>query len=143
MEIRTDCGLLIKHISDAVGRKSNNQLRKDELTMSQMRFLGYLNEQMDRKVPLKELESEFEVAQSTVAGIISRLEKKEFVITEQNENDARAKNVYLSEKGQDLIADAEVYRIQSEDMLTAPLTEEETGELKRLLMKVYLATRTA
>ena len=58
----TECGMLIKQISDSIARMSNNELRKSGLTLSQLRYLEYLSESQNEPTPFKELEAHFMVS---------------------------------------------------------------------------------
>lgn len=69
------CGELIKRINDIIEKNANNNLNKEDITVSQFKMLIRLNETSDGSFTLKELEKYFGVAQSTIAGIASRLEK--------------------------------------------------------------------
>lgn len=72
-------GQLIKLLHDRLERHANNTLRGKDLTMTQVAVLMELQEAEQKQRSMKELERKFCVAQSTVAGIISRLEQKGFV----------------------------------------------------------------
>ena len=72
------CGMLFKQIHDELEKRTNNSLRSSDLTMAQMGALLVLREKSDKEMPLKELERSLRVAQSTAAGIVSRLEQKGF-----------------------------------------------------------------
>ena len=72
-------GQLIKLLHDRLERHANNTLRGKDLTMMQVAVLMELQEAEQKQRSMKELERKFCVAQSTVAGIISRLEQKGFV----------------------------------------------------------------
>lgn len=70
------CGELIKRLNDALGRKANNTLMCDDVTLSQIKVLATISEAANETITLKELEKHFEVKQATMAGIAARLEKK-------------------------------------------------------------------
>ena len=69
-------GFLIKQIHDRLEKQANNTLRGKDLTMMQISVLMELQEAEQKERSMKELERKFCVAQSTVAGIISRLEQR-------------------------------------------------------------------
>ena len=69
------CGELIKRLNDILGRCSNEELRADDMTSSQVKMLMIINETKDECITLKELEKHFGVAQATIAGTAARLEK--------------------------------------------------------------------
>ncbi len=73
-------GELIKRLNDKVEKAINNQLLTYDLTSTQSKMLVMLHLIPDHTAMLKELEKYFGVAQSTAAGIIARLEKKNLVL---------------------------------------------------------------
>lgn len=64
----TDCGMLIKLISDHMQSHANKLLNKINLTASQFRYLEYLNRN-DGPVSFKDFEKHFQTSQPTVSGI--------------------------------------------------------------------------
>ena len=71
-----DTGLLIKHIHDSLEKKANNELRDKDLTLMQVPILIKLKHAVNREMTMKEIEHRFHVAQSTTAGIVSRIKKR-------------------------------------------------------------------
>ena len=122
---RTECGLLIKQISDHISKTANNALRADNLTLSQLRCLEYIYESPKDKMPLKEIESHFHISQPTLAGIVARLTQKGLLNTEISESNARAKTASLTPQGNDLFHTFDERREMMENRLLASLSEEE------------------
>ena len=85
-------GQFIKLLHDRLEKQANNTLRAQDLTMMQVSVLMELQKTGRKQLSMKELERKFCIAQSTVAGIISRLEQKGFV---EAFGDAAAKRVKL------------------------------------------------
>lgn len=133
MEHTEDIGILLKQINDNLGRRANNELRNSDLTISQIRFLGFMCENGKERTPFKVLEKEFGVAQSTVAGIMRRLEKKGLVTTMPNEEDGRAKDALLTPSGKKIFENGKKHKMATESILTANLSAEECKELRRML----------
>lgn len=134
--MKTDCGMLIKQISDHIAKDANNALRSDDLTLSQLRCIEYMYSRVNDKIPLKDIEAHFHITQPTVAGIMSRLTKKGLVQMEVSESNARAKNVRLTEKGMLVFQMAEQSRDETENTLLMPLSQEERKQFYELLNKV-------
>ena len=120
-------GELIKRINAKVEKAINNQLLIYDLTSTQFKML----------VMLQELEKYFGVAQSTAAGIIARLEKKNLVASFSDENDKRVKHVRLTHDGLQICLSVRETIVETERKLFSGLTPEEQDELNRLLYKVY------
>lgn len=133
--VKTDCGLLIKQISDHIAKEANNTLRSSGMTLSQLRCLEYLYYRADT-VPMKDIEAHFHITQPTVAGLISRLTQKGLVQLVRNPDNARAKNAKLTELGVEVYIKSEQHRDKTESTLLAPLSEDERSQFVRLLRKV-------
>ena len=69
-------GWYIKRIDNALEKEANQNLQALNLTMQQNRVLILLAHAPAHTLSLKALEEHFSAAQSTVAGLVSRLEKK-------------------------------------------------------------------
>ncbi|MFI3230960.1 MAG: MarR family transcriptional regulator [bacterium] len=126
----------LKRINDYVERYGNNTLKEHDLTLAQCHVLGHLLNSEKQECTLKELEKSMNVAQSTSAGVVMRLEKKGFVITYTDPNDKRVKKVKLSDNAEELL---EVIRISMgsvEDRVLKSLTNIEKLTLKMLVDKI-------
>ncbi len=130
-------GELIKRINAKVEKAINNQLLTYDLTSTQFKMLVMLHLIPDHTAMLKELEKYFGVAQSTAAGIIARLEKKNLVASFSDENDKRVKHVRLTHDGLQICLSVRETIVETERKLFSGLTPEEQNELNRLLYKVY------
>ena len=134
---KTECGLLIKQISDHLSKSANNALRADNLTLSQLRCLEYIHENTKEKIPLKEIEAHFQISQPTLAGIIARLTQKGLVITEVSDINPRAKTVSITPEGKELFLKSDERREEMENILLASLSDEEKTAFYEMLKKVY------
>ena len=136
-------GLYIKRISDAMAKRANRSLQAHNLTLSQSLMLMTLADSEERIHSLKELEAHFHVAQSTMAGLVSRLERKGMLKTVTDPEDRRVKLVQLTRSGyetsQACIAD--IHR--DEELLTANLTGQEKLLLMDMLQRVYASLNDA
>ena len=136
MDIQDSCGTLLKQIHDALEKQANNSLRADGLTMAQVGVLLMLDRAEHRHMPLKELEKALHVAQSTAAGIVSRLEQKGLVESFGDAEDRRVKVVRLSEAGAGCCRTADARMAEAERQLLSSLTEAERDIFILLLRKV-------
>lgn len=136
MTTQNACGALLKQINDELEKRANNGLRADGLTMAQVGVLLALNGAETKQMPLKELERIIHVAQSTAAGIVSRLEQKGLVESFVDAEDRRVKVVRLSEAGARSCQTADQRMAETETQLLSALTETERGIFVMLLRKV-------
>lgn len=132
-------GWYIKRIDNALEKEANSNLQSLNLTMQQNRVLILLAHAEGNTLSLKTLEERFCAAQSTVAGLITRLEKKGLVEGLQDPSDKRVKLVRLTEEGIRVNAQSRQMVVNSEERLTALLTEDEKAVLLTCLQKVYEA----
>lgn len=136
MEQAQDCGMLIKQIHDELSKNANNALRSQNITLAQLEVLDQLNQAPEGRYSLKELEQILHVAQSTAAGIISRLEQKGFVAGFGDAGDRRIKRVQITPAGVECVRTALHHRAEAEELLLASLTEAERDVFYMLLKKV-------
>ena len=129
-------GRLFKQIDECMARRLNNSLQRLDLTASQMHFLMALNCH-GGTLALKEMEELFNMAQSTVAGLAARLEKKELVVTVPDPTDRRVKRIQITEKGRAAFRAATDDMLETEHLITSPLSEEEREALYSMLERVY------
>lgn len=136
MNERPDCGKLIKQIHDEMRKNINNAMRAQNMTMAQWDALLELDLVPEKQLSFKELEQRLHIAQSTTAGIISRLEQKGLVEGFGDPNDRRVKLARITPGGMARIAEAEQGRAEAEARLLAGLTETERDIFLALLKKV-------
>lgn len=136
MEKTQDCGILIKQINDELRKNGNNALRTKGITLAQLEALVELEQSPDGQRSLKELEQILHVAQSTVAGIVSRLEQKSLVTGLGDSADRRIKLAQITPKGVQCVQEALHHRNETEAKLLSGLTETEQDIFYTLLKKV-------
>lgn len=132
----TPNGLLIKQLHDRLEKYANNDLRSRDLTMMQVSVLQVLKLAEGQKMTMKELEHYFQIAQSTVVGIVSRLEKKELVEAFGDSSDKRIKVVHITPSGEACCKEASAHMEDVEEHLLSGLSQEEKNTLNNLLTKL-------
>ena len=128
-------GQLIKLLHDRLEKQANNTLRAQDLTMMQISVLMELQKAELKQLSMKELERRFCIAQSTVAGIISRLEQKGFVEAFGDAADKRVKLVHITPAGEACCKEAAGYMEQAEQTLLQGFSEEEKTMFNLLLAR--------
>ena len=136
MEQRYSCGALVKQIHDALEKDANNMMRPKGLTMAQFSVLMILREAEGLQAPLKELERALHVAQSTAAGIVSRLEQKRYVTCYTSQEDRRIKMVSLTPEGLECCRQADQGMAEAESKIFSGMTQAEQDIFYVLLKKV-------
>lgn len=134
-------GQLIKLLHDRLEKQANNTLRRKDLTIMQISVLIELQNAERKQHSMKELERKFCVAQSTVAGIISRLEQKGFVEAFGDASDKRVKVVHITPAGEACCREAAGYMAEAEQMLLNGFSEEEKALFNQLLARAAENTK--
>lgn len=129
-------GPQIKMLSERIEKRANNSLAQFGITLSQMRVLVTLYYSQEGIYSLKELEKIFNFSQQTIAGIVSRLEKKGLLESAVDEQDRRVKKVLITENGKKLAETAQHETRAIEQWLTECFSEEEKETFKQLLLKI-------
>lgn len=134
-------GWFIKRIGNALAKEAAHNMQTHALTIQQAHALVTLKHAPGGSLTLKELEEQFCAAQSTVAGLVTRLEKKGLVEGYADPGDKRVKRVRLTEAGLNMHQTCRQDVVDSEKRLVAHLTEEEKASFLALLRKVYDAVK--
>lgn len=136
MKSENSCGLLLRQINNSLEKRANNDLRARDLTLAQVSALLSIQKTKEKQVTFKELEKILHLAQSTTAGIISRLEQKKLVEIHGDVSDKRIKYVCITPLGEQCCKEAEDSMEKTEEILLSPLTDEERSLFYNLLQKV-------
>lgn len=136
MTNHVSCGKLLKQINDELRKRLDNQMRSQDLTIAQLDVLLELYYSSEKQMSMKQLEKNLHVAQSTTAGIVSRLEQKKMVERFGDAADKRMKMVRITQGGTERILEMEQGKKQTEELLFSGLTETEQDILYSLLKKV-------
>lgn len=129
------CGPLIKLLHDRLEKQANNTLRAQDLTLMQVSVLLELQRAEQAQLSMKALERRFGVAQSTVAGIVSRLEQKGLVEPAGDAADKRVKLVRITPAGRDCCAEAAGYMDAAEQKLLHGFSDAERRTFCALLQR--------
>ena len=139
MEEQYRIGWHVKVLSNLIKREVGNygcEKCSDELTGNNMFIIGYLAKNGEKDIFQKDLEEVFSVRRSTMSAIILRMEKKGFLVRESVAYDARLKKLVLTEKGRRIHEMIESKVAETEEKLSACLSEEEKKTLCFLLEKL-------
>lgn len=136
MEQKETYGTFIHQIHNTIEKSMNNQLRKKRLTLSQMNVLITLVAVPEKKLSFKDVEKHLTLAQSTTAGLISRLEQKELVAVMGDRDDKRIKYVEITALGMKYYEDAKLEMNDTEEKLVSCLSQTERKTFLSLLKKV-------
>ena len=85
---------------------------------------------------LSSLSERIRAQNSTVTGIIDRMEREELVVRERSTSDRRVVFIRLTEKGKRVASDVQVEPLSIFRMVLATLSREDTSDLLRVLSKL-------
>ena len=139
-ERKQDVGRLLGMIHNGVHRRMVNSPAHREvegMTGKNGWIIGFLSKNEGCPVYQKDLEKEFNVTRSTASKVITLMEKKGFVARRGVENDARLKEIVLTEKGRMLACKMQRDFEEMEAKLTAGFSREERELLLDFLTRIY------
>lgn len=110
----------------------NEALSQMELTASQGCAMGFLSHQTEPPLA-KDFEEAFHLSHSCAAGILSRLEKKNFIEFRTDPEDRRCKRIYILPKGKACHDHMHEAMDAIEQRMTRDFTPEERELFSRLL----------
>jgi len=123
-------------LGNAVTWYKNMRTQFFDMTSSQGEAVKFIMKNYRRReISAADLMEEFGLSQSTVAGIISRLEAKELIYRFPDPEDGRKIFLRPTEKGMELDERLKQVGVDTEAVLLAGFTEEEKEEFNRLLLK--------
>ena len=125
-------GPRLKMLHFCTNQAITNALGEMDLTAAQGHILAYLSRHSEPPCP-RDLEEVFHLSHPTVSGLLTRLEKKEFIALRPDKQDKRCKRIYLLSKGE-ACNQAMGQHIQAiEQQMVRNFSEEEQKQFARLL----------
>lgn len=108
----------------------------DDDTIMYGRILGFIRQNSDHPVYQKDIEQSMALNKSTVSIILKKLEDKGYLYRASVKEDARLKQILLTDLGTQTIITLGSALDEADEQLIKGLTEEETDTLISLLHKV-------
>ena len=127
-------GRLLKILHWCTDQTMTHALEAMELTSAQGRILGFLAHREEPPCP-KDIEEEFQLTHPTVSGLLTRLEKKDFIELRPDPTDRRCKRVYILPKGYECAEMMHQTIRNNEERLVQGFTEEEKTVFAQLLTR--------
>lgn len=97
--MKTHYGPRLKMLHFCTDQAITNAVTEMELTAAQGHILSFLSHRSTPPCP-RDIEEAFRLSHPTVSGLLSRLEKKEFIAIRPDEQDKRCKRIYILPKGE-------------------------------------------
>ena len=127
-------GHLLRILHWCTDQSMTGALDELELTAAQGHIMGFLAHRKEPPCP-KDIEAEFRLSHPTVSGILTRLEKKDFIEILPDVNDRRCKRVHLRPKGKECLETMHGVIRANETRLVEGFTEEEQALFADLLKR--------
>ena len=134
----------IRRVDNLIFRKINQFAREngvEQATHMHGWIIEYLYRHRDAAVFQRDIEREFSITRSTVTNILQLMERKGYIERRSVPQDARLKQLVLTEEGIRFHENTIRSFHQTDDYVARLLTEEENTELLRLLNKLYLGLK--
>ena len=129
----------MRRVNNLIFRKINQFHRENEVedvTPMHEWIIEYLYRHRDAAVFQRDIEREFSITRSTVTNILQLMERKGYIERRSVPQDARLKQLVLTEEGIRFHENTIRSFHQTDDYVAGLLTEEENTELLRLLNKL-------
>ena len=129
----------IRRVDNLIFRKINQFHREnnvDNVTPMHDWIMSYLYWHKNEPVYQRDIEREFSITRSTVTNILQLMERKGYIQRQSVPQDARLKQLVLTEEGVRFHENTILSFHQTDDYVANLLTEEENAELLRLLNKL-------
>ncbi len=127
-------GHLFRVLHCAISQSMTQALGQMELTSAQGRIMGYLARRTEPPCA-KDIEEEFHLSHPTVSGLLSRLEKKNFIEFRPDERDGRCKRIFISPKGRDCHEIIYNTILENEKRIVHGFSQEEQAQFAELLTR--------
>lgn len=127
-------GYLLKVLSGCMKASMDNALASMDLTSAQGRIMGYLA-QRSQPPCSRDIEETFHLSHPTVSGLLSRLEKKDFIELRPDETDRRCKRIYVLPKGDELHETMNRVILDNEAQVVAGFSPEERELFTSMLLR--------
>ena len=105
-----------------------------DLTSAQGHIMGYLA-QRSQPPCSRDIEETFHLSHPTVSGLLSRLEKKDFIELRPDETDRRCKRIYVLPKGDELHETMNRVILDNEARVVAGFSPEERELFTSMLLR--------
>lgn len=129
----------VKALNHIITRKilaSADKAGVDKVTFMHGWIMCYINDNRDRDIYQKDLETEFGISRSTVTNILKIMEKKGYIERVSVENDARLKKLILTERGKVTYSILKNTLSDNEARVNSLLSEEEKNTFLILIRKL-------
>lgn len=127
-------GRTFRRLDCAMRQSMDGALSSMDLTFSQGHIMGYLVHS-EQPPCAKDIEDRFQLSHPTVSGLLSRLEKKEFIALRPDPEDRRRKLVYILPKGKQCNETMHAVIRDGEERLLTGFSQKEREQFQQYLLR--------
>lgn len=132
-------GYQLKALNHMFRRDMESSIRKngfEGMSVINAWIIDYLAHNEDKAIYQKDIERNFKIGKSSMAGTLKMMEEKEFIVRMSVKGDARLKRVCLTDKGREYARKMEQGRDNMEKKVCKGLTEEEITLFFQVIKKM-------
>jgi DNA-binding MarR family transcriptional regulator len=112
----------------------SKKIEEMDITYSQLMVLRVINNEPG--ITAKEILMIMDSDKATLSGIITRLEKADFIYRVKNDKDGRVRNIYLAEGSEDVCNKVTILEENCMSDIANGLSPDEMNEFNRLMDKI-------
>lgn len=127
-------GYMARMLHGCASQAMNEALSSMDLTSAQGHLMGFLAHS-DQPPCARDIEEAFHLSHPTVSGLLSRLEKKEFLEFRPDPEDRRCKRIYILPKGRECLEVMEATIRNNEKRLLRGFSPEEQKQFADYLTR--------
>lgn len=127
-------GHMIRILHRGISQAVTGAMAQMDLTSAQGRIMGFLAKRGSPPCA-KDIEEEFNLSHPTVSGLLSRLERKNFIEFRPDEQDKRCKRIYILPKGE--ACNERIYHVilENERLIVRGFSEDEKVQFADFLTR--------
>lgn len=118
-----------------IGETAKNLLKEFDLNKTQANILFTLHSHAF--LSQKELAEHLNVTAPSITSAIQKMERNDYIMRRQDENDQRIMRLGLTEKGEACIAHVKQVARQMDELIFRGMSAEERMLLRRLMIQIY------
>ena len=131
-------GQIIKQMSNILINDLNKRLKKYDITFSQLQVLLVIKD--NSKICQKDIAEKLKIKHTSLLDILKILERKEFVIKNTSENNAKYSELLLTTKGKKVLEHLDLGKDKTQELMAETLgyanVEEMISKFKEVLKKL-------
>lgn len=134
---KEEIGKSVQKLSRKIKRTLDETFLKYGITGVQASILKYIHKKsQSQKVYARDIETEFDMRRSTIAGILQLMEQNNLIARKSQESDCRLKEIILTNKAKEIIQKLDVAIEKVEKKLTTNISKEEISSFLNIIEKL-------